>query len=120
GRASSRDAKRRYVSAKADESLEDPVAVRKPADKVGDIIYPKHNGAKRAGSIVFCEGAARQEKPVIVAIACQVVTADRAFVIDASSLGKIAGIVRFDDRRAKVTIAEPDKTALHPERIHVN
>ena len=35
-------------------------------------------------------------------------------------MGKTHGIVRFDDRRAKATIAEPDKTALHPERVDEN
>src|SRR4029453_565905 len=35
-------------------------------------------------------------------------------------MGKTHGIVRVDDRRAKATIAEPDKTALHPERVDVN
>ena len=45
------------------------------AGKVAGIVYPKHIGAERAGNIVFCEGAARQEKPVIVAIAGGVVTA---------------------------------------------
>src|SRR5262249_42674 len=35
------------------------------------------------------------------------------WVIDAASFGKTDGIVRVDDRRAKATIAEPDKTAHH-------
>ena len=48
---------------------QDHVVVRKRAGKVAGIIYPKHIGADRAGNIVFCEGAARQEKPVIVGIA---------------------------------------------------
>src|SRR4029077_1799454 len=90
---------------------------RKIAGKVGGIIYPEHIGAERAGNIVFCEGAARQEKPVTVGIAGAVVTADCARVIDASSLGKTHGIVRVDDRRAKATIAESDKTARHSARI---
>ena len=69
GRESSRDAKRRYGSAKADVPLGDPAAVIKVAGKVAGIVYPKHIGADRAGNIVFCEGAARQEKPVSVPIA---------------------------------------------------
>jgi hypothetical protein len=56
---------------------------------------------------------------VTVVIASGVVTADCAYVIDASSLGKILCIVRFDDRRAKVTIAEPDETARRAERVDV-
>ena len=59
----------------ADERLEDHVVVRKPAGKVAGIVYPKHIGGQRAGNIVPCEGAARQEKPVLVAIAGGVVTA---------------------------------------------
>src|ERR1700745_4040568 len=70
-----------------------------------------------AGNIIFCEGAARQEKPVKVTIAGGVVTADCAWVIDASSFGKTDGIVRVDDRVAKATIAEPDKTPRHSVRI---
>src|SRR6476620_6371760 len=117
GRGSSRDAKRRYGSANAHERLLGHVVVRKRAGKVGGIIYPKHIGAERAGNIESCEGAARQEKPVIVAIGGGVVTADCAWVIDASSFGKTHRIVRVDDRRAKATIAEPDKTARHSARI---
>src|ERR1700730_6361110 len=117
GQASSWDAKRRYGSANADEPLEDPAAVIKPAGKVAGIVYTKHIGADRAGNIVFCEGAARQEKPVIVAIGGSVVTADCAWVIDASSFGKTHGIVRVDNRRAKSTVAEPDKTSRHSGRI---
>src|SRR5580704_9351279 len=82
-RGSCRDAKRRYGSANADERLADHVVVRKRAGKVAGIIYPKHIGAECAGNIVFCEGAARQEKPVIVAIGGSVVTADCALVINA-------------------------------------
>src|SRR5206468_31705 len=41
-------------------------------------------------------------------------------VIDASAFSIIAGIVRVNDRRAKVTISEPDKTATHKARIVVN
>ena len=89
----------------------------KRAGKVGGIVYPKHSGEDRAGNIVFCEGAARQEKPVKVTIAGGVVTDDCAWVIDASSFGKTHGIVRVNDRRAKATIAEPDKTARHSVRI---
>src|SRR5262249_38985739 len=77
----------------------------------------KHNGAERAGNIVFCECSARQEKPVSVAITGGVVTADCAGVIDASPFGKTHSIVRVDDRRAKTTIAEPDKTARPQVRI---
>src|SRR5215510_9325420 len=51
------------------------------------------------------------------AIADNVVTDYCAWVIDASSFGKTDGIVRVDDRRAKATIAEPDKTAHHSARI---
>src|SRR5262245_18197858 len=51
------------------------------------------------------------------AIADDVVTDYCAWVIDASSFGKTDGIVRVDDRRAKATIAEPDKTADHSARI---
>src|SRR5262249_23616112 len=91
--------------------MEDPVAVRKITGKVAGFIYPKHIRVGRAGNIVFCEGSARQEICVFVAIAAEVVTADCAWVIDASSVGKTEGIVRFDDRVAKATIAEPDKTA---------
>src|ERR1700745_1181702 len=69
-----------------------------------------------AGNIVFCEGAARQEKPVKVTIAGGVVTADCAWVIDASSFGKTHRIVRVNDRLAKAPISEPDKTARHPTR----
>lgn len=62
--------------------LVDPVGAcqRKYAGKVGGIVYPKHKGAgrRRADNIVFCEGSARQEKPVKVAIAADVVTADCA------------------------------------------
>src|SRR5260370_26065121 len=105
------------VSAHAGERWEERIVVRKPAGKVGGIVYPKHNGAERAGNIVFCEGAARQEKPVTVAIAAGVVTADCAWAIDASSFGKTHGVIRVDDRRAKATIAEPDKTARHSVRI---
>src|SRR6478752_8812184 len=47
GQASSRDAKRRYGSANADEPLEDPAPGIKPAAKVVGIIYPKHIGADR-------------------------------------------------------------------------
>src|SRR5882724_6176670 len=100
--------------------MEDPAAGIKRAGKVGGIVYPKHSGAERTGNIVFCEGAARQEKPVAVAIAADVVTADCAWVIDAASFGKTHGIVRVDDRRAKATIAETDKTARHPTRIDEN
>ena len=64
GRESSRDAKRRYGSATADERLEDPAAVIKPAGKVAGIVYRKQIGLDRAGNIVFREGAARQEKRV--------------------------------------------------------
>src|SRR5258707_2680272 len=87
------------------------------AAKVAGIVYHKHNGGGRAGNIVFCEGAARQENPVIVAIGAGVVTDYCAWVIDASSFGKTHGIVRVDDRRAEATIAEPDKTAHHSARI---
>src|SRR5207253_5641679 len=103
-----------------EERLEDPAAVIKRAGKVAGIVYPKHSSVDRAGNIVFCEGAARQKKPVTVAIAADVVTADCAWVIDASSFGKTHGIVRVDDRRAKATIAEPDKSARHPERVDEN
>ena len=48
-----------------------------------------------------------------VAIAGAVVTDYCASVIDASPFGKTHDIVRVDDRRAKATIAEPDKTARH-------
>src|SRR5262249_56217642 len=51
------------------------------------------------------------------AIADDVVTDYCAWVIDASSFGKTDGIVRVDDRFAKTTIAEPDKTAHHSARI---
>jgi hypothetical protein len=78
GRDRSRDAKRRYGSANADERRGVSAAVSKPAGKVAGIVYPKHSGADRAGNIVFCEGAARQEKRVSVAIAADVVTADCA------------------------------------------
>src|SRR6476646_10074172 len=50
-------------------------------------------------------------------IANNVVTDYCASVIDASAFGKTHGIVRVDDRRAKATIAEPDKTAHHSARI---
>ena len=83
----------------------------KRAGKVAGIVYRKHSGEDRAGNIESCEGAARQEKPVKVTIAGAVVTDYCASVIDASSFGKTHGIVRVDDRRAKATIAEPDKTA---------
>src|SRR5262249_7007138 len=119
GQDSSRDAKRRYGSANVDERMEDPVAVRKITGKVAGIIYPKHIRVGRAGNIVFCEGSARQEICVFVAIAAEVVTADCAWVIDASSVGKTEGIVRFDDRVAKATIAEPDKTAREKARVEV-
>ena len=33
--------------------------------KIAGIVYRKHIGFDRAGNIVFCEGAARQEKPVL-------------------------------------------------------
>src|SRR5262249_32119 len=99
--------------------MEDPVAVRKITGKVAGIIYPKHIRVGRAGNIVFCEGSARQEICVFVAIAAEVVTADCAWVIDASSVGKTEGIVRFDDRRAKATISEPDKTAREKARMKV-
>jgi len=46
---------------------------------------------------------------VKVAIAADVVTADCVGVIDASSFGKIPGIVRFDDRRAKVPLLNRTK-----------
>ena len=83
----------------------------KRAGKVAGIVYRKHSGEGRAGNIESCEGATRQEKPVKVAIAGAVVTDYCASVIDASSFGKTHGIVRVNDRRAKATIAEPDKTA---------
>jgi len=57
---------------------------------------------------------------VKVAIAGAVVTDYCASVIDASSFGKTHDIVRVDDRRAKATIAEPDKTARHSVRIGEN
>src|SRR5262249_12703659 len=113
GRESSRDAKRCYGSANADERRVVPVAVSKRSRKVAGIVYPKHSGAGRAGNIEFCEGAARQEKPVTVAIAGGVVAADCAWVIDASSFGKAHRIVRINDRIAKATIAEPDKPSRH-------
>ena len=50
------------------------------------------------------------------AIAGGVVTDYCAWVINASSFGKTHGIVRVDDRRAKATIAEPDKRSRHPVR----
>src|SRR6476620_2632644 len=84
------------------------------------MVYRKHSGEGRAGNIESCEGATRQEKPVKVAIAGGVVTDYCASVIDASSFGKTHGIVRVDDRIAKATVAEPDKTARHPERIDEN
>src|SRR5262249_16049843 len=60
---STRDAKRRYSSAAVNESLEDPVAVRiKRAGNVAGIIETKDIGLDRAGNIVFCKGAAGQEK----------------------------------------------------------
>src|SRR5207248_7057778 len=75
GRESSRDAKRRYGSATADECLKDPAAVRiKPARNVTGLVYPKEIGLDRAGNIVFGEGAARQEKRVNGTIADGVVT----------------------------------------------
>src|SRR6476620_10273272 len=101
GRDSSRDAKRRYGSANADERLLGHVVVRKRAGKVAGLVYTKHSGEDRAGDIVFCEGAARQEKPMKVTIAGGVVTADCAWVIDASSFGKTHGIVRVNDRGTK-------------------
>src|SRR5262249_22454893 len=67
--------------------------------------------------IIFCECVARQEKRVNGTIADDVVTYYCAWVIDASSFGKTDGIVRVDDRRAKATIAEPDKTAHDSARI---
>ena len=52
-----------------------------------------------------------------VAIAADVVTDYRAWVIDSSPFSKTHGIVRIDDRVAKATIAEPDKTGRHSARI---
>ena len=94
--------------------MENHVVVRKRAGKVAGIVYPKHKGAERAGGILFCEGAARQEKPVGVAIAGDVVADYRAWVIDASSFGKTHVIVRVDYRSAKATIAEPEKPRTTP------
>src|SRR5215475_15910949 len=74
GRGSTRDGIRRYGSATVDERLEDPVAGIKRAGKVAGIVYPKQIGLERAGNIVFCEGAARQEKRVNGTIADDVVT----------------------------------------------
>src|SRR6478672_4931763 len=116
GRDSSRDAKRRYGSANAEPRLEDPAAVIKIAGKVAGIVYTKQSGLERAGKIKVCEGAARQDKPVKVTIAADVVTVDCARVIDAPSFGKTHGIVRVDDRRTKATIAEPDERSRHPAR----
>src|SRR6266436_8258046 len=102
----------------AEEPLEDPAAVGiKPAGKLAGLVYTKQIGLERAGNIVFCEGAPRQEKRVNGAIAGSVVTGYCAWVINASSFGKTHRIVRVDDRRAKATIAEPDKTARHRGRI---
>src|SRR6476646_1772622 len=50
-------------------------------------------------------------------IANNVVSDYCAWVIDPSPFGKTHGIVRVNDRRAKATIAEPDKTAHHSARI---
>ena len=94
-----------------------PLAGIKRAGKVAGLVYPKQIGLERAGNIVFCEGAARQEKRVNGTIGDGVVTGYCAWVIDASSFGKTDGIVRVDDRVAKATIAEPDKTARHSARI---
>ena len=46
----------------------------KPAGKVAGLVYRKQIGLDRAGNIVFCEGAARQEKRVNGTIADDVVT----------------------------------------------
>jgi hypothetical protein len=55
--------------------LEDPAAVRiKRAGKVAGIVYRKQIGLDRAGNIVFCEGAVRQEKRMNETIAGNVVT----------------------------------------------
>jgi hypothetical protein len=47
-------------------------------------------------------------------IAADVITVYRAWVIDAASFGKTDGIVRVNDRIAKATVAEPNKTSRHP------
>src|SRR5206468_11394994 len=107
----------RYGSAMADEPLEYPAAVIKPASKVAGLANTKQIGLERAGNIVFCEGTPRQEKRVKGTIADGVVTGDCACVIDASSFGKTHSIIRVDDRVAKATIAKPDKCSRHPARI---
>src|SRR5262249_1939838 len=72
------------------------------------------------GDIESCEGAARQEKPVKVAIGGGGITDCCARAIDASSFGKTYGIVKAGDRIAITTIFEPDKTSSHPARIDEN
>ena len=52
-----------------------------------------------------------------ITIAGGVVTADCAWVIDASSFGKTNGIVRVNDRSAEATIAERGEEGLSVVRL---
>ena len=91
-----------------------PLPSVKPAGKVAGIVYLSRSVWTAPGTTYSVKVPPDRKNECMVAIAGDVVTADCAGVIDASSFGKTDGIVRVDDRRAKATIAEPDKTARHP------
>src|SRR5436305_11325259 len=96
----------------------DSAAIR--AHEISRIIDAEEISRKSRADIKLREGAASQNKAVEGIVGhVEKVSIDRPGAVDASSASKVSGIVRLDDRCAKLAVVEAHKNAPHLPGIEI-